>query len=146
MFMYWLLALLMGGLLLGGLSPEQRAVNQAGQLQDQTLILQATQMVRYMNRINDWLYQNPGIGDMSISDSQLTGWKSIAGLNNVIYGGRTFVWRNGQPGLMAALLTQTHQSALVGHVTSRRLFDNSGLDMQLTVPSVIPDGSVVWVN
>lgn len=145
MMMYWFLVLFLG-LILGGLSPEQQAVQQAGTLQDQTLSLQATQMVRYMNRINDWRYLNPGAGDGSVSDSQLTGWKSVSGLSNVIVSGRTFIWRTGQPGLMATLLTQTRQSALVGRVNARRLLDNSGTDMQLTVPPVIPDGSVVWVN
>lgn len=145
MFMYWMLVLF-AGLLLVGPSSEQHAVEQAGQLQDQTLNLRSTQMVRYMNRINDWRYQNPSAGDMSVSDSQLTGWSSVAGLNNIISGGRTFVWRAGEPGLMAALLTQTRQSALVGRVTARRLLDNTGTDMQILVPAVIPDGSVVWVN
>lgn len=145
MFMYWLLVLF-AGLFLAGPSQEQRAVQQAGTLQDQTQDLMATQMVRYMNRINDWRYLNPGAGDLSVSDGQLTGWTHVAGLNNVIAGGRAYVWRTGQPGLMAALLTQTRQSALVGRVTARRLVDNAGSDMQLTVPAVIPDGSVVWVN
>jgi len=143
--MYWFLVLFLG-LILGGLSPEQQAVQKAGTLQDQTLSLQATQMVRYMNRINDWRYLNPGMGDGSVSDSQLTGWKSVSGLSNVIVSGRTFIWRTGQPGLMDALLSQTRQSALVGRVIARRLLDSSGTDMQLTVPPVIPDGSVVWVN
>lgn len=145
MIMYWLLVLF-AGLLLGGLSPDQRAVQEAGQLQDQTQSLQATQMVRYMNRINDWRYLNPTANNLSVSDAQLTGWKSVAGLSNVIASGRTYVWRAAQPGLMAALITQTRHSALAGRVVSRRLVDYSGADMQLTVPAVIPDGSVVWVN
>lgn len=145
MFMYWLLALFLGALL-AGLTPDQRAVQQAGQLQDQTLSLQATQMVRYMNRINDWRYSNAAADNVSVTDAQLPGWKSAAGLNNLISGGRTFVWRTGQPGLMSALLTQTHGSALAGRVASRRLLDSTGADMQITVPAAIPDGSVVWVN
>lgn len=145
MYMYGLIAFF-AALLLSGLSPEQRAVHQVGVIQDQTHNLHATQMVRYMNRINDWRYLNPGVGDMSVSDTLLTGWKSVPGLNNVIAGNRTYVWRADQPGLMAALLTQTRQSALVGRVTSGHLFDNTGADMQFTVPAVIPDGSVVWVN
>jgi len=145
MFMYWLFVLF-AGLFLAGPSSEQRAVRETGTLQDQSQTLQATQMVRYMNRINDWRYLNPGAGDQSVSDGQLSGWTHVDGLNNVIAGGRTYVWRAGQPGLMAALLTQTRQSALAGRVTARRLIDNAGSDMQLTVPAVIPDGSVVWVN
>ncbi|MGF7228182.1 type IV pilus biogenesis protein PilM [Pantoea agglomerans] len=145
MIMYWLLVIF-AGLLLGGLSPEQRAVRDAGQLQDQTQNQRATQMVRYMNRINDWRYQNPAADNISVSDAQLSGWKSVPGLNNVIASGRTYVWRAGEPGLMAALLMQTRHSALAGRVVSHRLLDNSGTDMQLTVPTVIPDGSVVWVN
>ncbi|AVV40017.1 type IV pilus biogenesis protein PilM [Pantoea vagans] len=145
MFMYWLLVIF-AGFLLDGLSTDQRAVHEAGQLQDQTQSQRATQMVRYMNRINDWRYLNPAADNVSVSDEQLSGWKSVPGLSNVIASGRTYVWRSAEPGLMAALLTQTRQSALAGHVVSRRLLDNSGTDMQLTVPAVIPDGSVVWVN
>lgn len=145
MFMYWLL-MLFTGFLLAGLSPDQRTVQQAGQLQDQTLSLQATQMVRYMNRINDWRYSNPAADNVSVNDALLPGWQSVSGLNNLISGGRTFVWRTGQPGLMSALLTQTRQSALAGRVVSRRLLDSTGTDMQIAVPAAIPDGSVVWVN
>lgn len=145
MIMYWLL-MLFAGFLMVGLSPDQRAVQQAGQLQDQTLSLQATQMVRYMNRINDWRYSNPAADNVSVSDAQLSGWQSVSGLNNLISGGRTYVWRAGQPGLMSALLTQTRQSALAGRVVSRRLLDSTGADMQIAVPAAIPDGSVVWVN
>lgn len=72
MMMYWLLALFAGFLMVGQ-SPDQRAVQQAGQLQDQTLSLQATQMVRYMNRINDWRYSNPAADNVSVSDAQLSG-------------------------------------------------------------------------
>ncbi|ELD2083749.1 type IV pilus biogenesis protein PilM [Enterobacter hormaechei] len=145
MFMYWLLVIF-AGFLLSGPSPDLRAVHEAGQLQDQTQNLHATQMVRYMNRINDWRYMNPSADNVSVSDAQLTGWKSVTGLSNVIASGRTYVWRSGEPGLMAALLTQTRQSALAGRVVSRRLLDSTGADMQFTVPAVIPDGSVVWVN
>ncbi|MNY34947.1 PilM [compost metagenome] len=115
-------------------------------LQDQTQTLQATQMVRYMNRINDWRYQNPSVDNVSVTDAQLAGWSPVTGLSNLISGGRTWVWRTSQPGLMAALLVQTRQSALVGQVTSRRLLDSSGADMQFTVPAAIPNGCVVWVN
>lgn len=145
MFMYWLLMLFAGFLMLGP-SPDEKAVHQAGQLQDQTLSLQATQMVRYMNSINDWRYNNPAADNVSVSDVQLSGWKNITGLNNLISDGRTFVWRDGQPGMMTALLTQTRQSALAGRVVSRRLLDSTGTDMQINIPAAIPDGSVVWVN
>lgn len=145
MMMYWLLALF-AGILLTGQSSDQRAVQQAEQLQEQTLSMQATQMVRYMNRINDWRYSNPAADNVSVADTQLTGWQSVPGLNNLISGGRTFVWRTAQPGLMSALLTQTRRSALAGQVASRRLLDSTGADMQITVPAAIPDGSVVWVN
>lgn len=145
MIMYWLLVLFAGWFAFGP-STEQRAVQQAGQIQDQTLSIQATQMVRYMNRINDWRYDNPSADNQSVSDAQLTGWKSVPGLNNFISGGRTFVWRAGQPGLMSALLTQTRQSALVGRVASRRLLDSNGIDMQISVPEAVAESSVVWVN
>lgn len=145
MFLYYLLAIF-ATLLLSGTSSELRDVNLTSSIQDQGISQRATQMVRYMNRINDWRYQNPGIDNVSISDNQLTGWQPVAGLSNVISNGRSFVWLADQPGLMAALLTQTRQSALVGRVSQRRLLDSLGNDMQLTVPTAIPDGAVVWVN
>ncbi len=44
MIMYWLL---------GGLSPKQGAVRDAGQLQYQTQSQRGTKIVGYINRIND---------------------------------------------------------------------------------------------
>lgn len=145
MYMYWLLVLF-SALLLGGMSAEQEGVHQDIVLQEQARTMEAIQMVRYMNNINDWRYLNPGVDNISITDTQLTGWKNVPGLSNLISGGRCYVWRTNEPGLMAALLVQTRQSALVGRVVSRRLVDGAGADMQFTVPSAIPDGSVVWVN
>lgn len=145
MLMYWMLALFAGFLIVGP-SPDQRAVQQAGQLQDQTLSLQATRMVRYMNHINDWRYAHADADNVSVSDGQLAGWLPVKGLSNVISGGRIFVWSAGEPGLMAALLTQTQYSALTGRVVQRRLQDSTGADMQISLPDAIPDGSVVWVN
>ncbi|MDH1321569.1 type IV pilus biogenesis protein PilM [Enterobacter bugandensis] len=47
---------------------------------------------------------------------------------------------------MGTLATVTRNSALLGHVKNRRLIDNQGNDMQVTVPDAIPDTYLVYLN
>ncbi|MBU9819684.1 type IV pilus biogenesis protein PilM [Rahnella sp. BCC 1045] len=141
---YWILAML-SGLFLTGRSQDSEDVQNIVQNQQQSLTLLAAQSVRYMNRINDWRYVHPDVDNTGVSAADLS-WTPPAGLNNVISAGRTFVWQADQPGLMAALLTQTRASALVGRVSQRHLTDSLGNDMQVTVPEIIPDNSLVYLN
>jgi len=141
---YWIFAAFLGFLVV-----TQVPVRHQADVQEHAAVsdtrLQAIQTVRYMNVLNDWRYDHPGQPDGVIPDTTL-GWSPVPGLNNLIAGGRTWVWQPDTPGLMATLLQQTRQSALTGRVSNRRLHDAQGNDMQVSVPSGVPDGSLVWLN
>ena len=115
------------------------------QLQESTVNQRAIQTVRYIITINDWRYLNPSQQDGVIADRAL-GWTSVQGLQHVLMANRVYVYQSDQPGLMAALLKQTRHSALIGKVSSRRLIDSLGNDMQISVPGNIADGSLVYLN
>ncbi|MGK2894514.1 type IV pilus biogenesis protein PilM [Klebsiella michiganensis] len=141
---YWILTAFLGFLVFAE-APLHHTAKKADQVTVSDNRLQAIQTVRYMNVLNDWRYDHPGQPDGVIPDATL-GWSPVPGLNNLIAGGRTWVWQPDSPGLMAALLQQTRQSALTGRVSNRRLNDAQGVDMQVSVPSTVPDGSLVWLN
>ncbi|MBC8950061.1 type IV pilus biogenesis protein PilM [Xenorhabdus sp. TS4] len=139
---YWLLSFFIGFLVIGDISSNLPAEFQR---QESNLNQRAIQTVRYINEINDWRYKNPAQTEGTIPDSSL-GWVSVPELHNVLQANRIFVYQENQPGLMSALQTQTNNSALVGKVINRRLIDSLGNDMQITVPAVITDGSLVYLN
>ncbi|HDQ4465223.1 TPA: type IV pilus biogenesis protein PilM [Pseudomonas aeruginosa] len=109
----------------------------------------AIEAVRYINTINDYLYDHPErriqVGESAVPDAQL-GMTVSAELRHVIAGERVYVWLPAEPGLMAALRRQTVSSALLGSVENRRLIDGSGRDMGMVVPARIPNGSIVYLN
>lgn len=141
---YWILTAFLGFLVFAE-APLHHPAKKAEQVTVSDNRLQAIQTVRYMNVLNDWRYDHPGQPDGVIADTTL-GWTTVPGLHNLIAGGRTWVWQPDTPGLMDALLQQTRQSALSGRVNNRRMTDAQGNDMQVSVPSTIPDGSLVWLN
>ncbi|END8128241.1 type IV pilus biogenesis protein PilM, partial [Escherichia coli] len=59
---------------------------------------------------------------------------------------RVFVWATETPGLMAALREQCNDSALLGRVENGRLLDTAGRALSVTLPSVIPDHVILWMN
>lgn len=139
---YWLLSIFVGLLVWTNFPPHDET---GTQFQDSTLSQRAILTVRYINEINDWRYNNPVQKDGVIPDSSFS-WVSVPGLHHVLQTDRVYVYQTDQPGLMAAMLAQSRQSALVGKVVSRRLIDSLGNDMQIGVPGVIPDGSLVYLN
>ncbi|PQQ37231.1 pilus assembly protein PilM [Photorhabdus luminescens] len=139
---YWLLSFFIGFLVIGDISSNILIETQR---QESNLNQRAIQTVRYINEINDWRYKNPAQTEGAIPDSTLC-WVTVPGLHNILQAKRVFVYQDNQPGLMSALQSQTHNSALVGKVIGRRLIDSSGNDMQITVPASITDGSLVYLN
>ncbi|MFP2517052.1 type IV pilus biogenesis protein PilM [Buttiauxella agrestis] len=115
----------------------------AGQYQTDTQ-QQAAATLRYMNAINSYLYAHP-MADGTFSDSLLEA-APPSGVRHVIRQGRVFVYQPSQPGLKDALVTVSRHSALLGSVKSRRLIDLSGTDMQITLPDLIPEGYLVYLN
>ncbi|MDN2066924.1 pilM, partial [Escherichia coli] len=108
---------------------------------------QAATFIRYMNAINDYLHQNPerrtAGGRLTSAQLGLPGTDTVS---HIISQQRVFVWATETPGLMAALREQSHDSALLGRVENGRLLDTAGRALSLTLPSVIPDHVILWMN
>lgn len=140
---YWLLSMFLV-LFLMIADMNHRGAYQARQAADSANQQRARQTVHYINTINDYLYahpQNRGV----ISEAKL-GFASVPSLAHVIEKGRVFVYQPNQPGLMRALRAQTRDSALLGRVHQRRLVDNRGDELNITLPNVIPDTALVYLN
>ncbi|HGT5638712.1 TPA: type IV pilus biogenesis protein PilM [Escherichia coli] len=108
---------------------------------------QAATFIRYMNAINDYLLQNPerrtAGGRLTSAQLGLPGTDTVS---HIISQQRVFVWATETPGLMAALREQSHDSALLGRVENGRLLDTAGRALSVTLPSVIPDHVILWMN
>lgn len=108
---------------------------------------QAATFIRYMNAINDYLHQNPerrtAGGRLTSAQLGLPGRDTVS---HIISQQRVFVWATETPGLMAALREQSHDSALLGRVENGRLLDTAGRALSVTLPSVIPDHVILWMN
>lgn len=108
---------------------------------------QAATFIRYMNAINDYLHQNPerrtAGGRLTSTQLGLPGTDTVS---HIISQQRVFVWATETPGLMAALREQSHDSALLGRVKNGRLLDTAGRALSVTLPSVIPDHVILWMN
>ena len=108
---------------------------------------QAATFIRYMNAINDYLHQNPerrtAGGRLTSTQLGLPGTDTVS---HIISQQRVFVWATETPGLMAALREQSHDSALLGRVENGRLLDTAGRALSITLPSVIPDHVILWMN
>ncbi|EAY4251309.1 TPA: type IV pilus biogenesis protein PilM [Escherichia coli] len=108
---------------------------------------QAADFIRYMNAINDYLYQHP---ERRAAGGQLTsaqlGLPATKNVSHLIRQQRVFVWAKEKPGLMGALLEQSGDSALLARVENGRLLDTRGRRISITLPAVIPDQVIIWMN
>ena len=108
---------------------------------------QAADFIRYMNAINDYLYQHP---ERRAAGGQLTsaqlGLPATKNVSHLISQQRVFVWAKEKPGLMGALLEQSGDSALLARVENGRLLDTRGRRISITLPAVIPDQVIIWMN
>ncbi|HDX3841030.1 TPA: type IV pilus biogenesis protein PilM, partial [Escherichia coli] len=103
--------------------------------------------IRYMNAINDYLHQHPerrtAGGRLTSAQLGIPGTDTVS---HIISQQRVFVWATETPGLMAALREQSNDSALLGRVENGRLLDTAGRALSITLPSVIPDHVILWMN
>ena len=108
---------------------------------------QAATFIRYMNAINDYLHQHPerrtAGGRLTSAQLGIPGTDTVS---HIISQQRVFVWATETPGLMAALREQSNDSALLGRVENGRLLDTAGRALSVTLPSVIPDHVILWMN
>ncbi|EFI6955602.1 type IV pilus biogenesis protein PilM, partial [Escherichia coli] len=108
---------------------------------------EAIEFVHFANVINDYLYKYP---DKRNSGGTLTseqiGITPVYDIHHIIYGKRVYIWSADTEGLMSALQQQTKHSAMLGRVKNKKIVDNQGNDMGVTIPSSIPEGSIVFIN
>lgn len=142
-FGYWLISLFLV-LFLFNADMTHRGTLQTLQMTDSENKQRAQQTVLYINTINDYLYDHPQ-NDGVINDA-LLGFSPFPSLAHVIQNGRVFVYQPNHSGLMSALKTMIRDSALLGRVHNRRLIDNLGADMQVSVPDVISETDLVYIN
>lgn len=146
---YLILSFLLVTLSLAGFYQHQHADNLSSTEITTTTTQQAIETVHYINAINDYLYLHPEVinkpSEIVLTAAQV-GLNPNSPLANVIVDQRVFVWQPFSPGLMAALKKQTRDSALLGRVRNHRLFDNSGRDMQVVLPTNVPNGAIVYLN
>lgn len=146
---YLILSFLLVSLSLAGFYQHQHVDNLNSTEMTTITTQQAIETVHYINAINDYLYLHHNVtkdpNEIVLTATQI-GITPHSPIQHVIASQRVFVWQPFSPGLMAALKTQTRDSALLGSVKNHRLFDNSGRDMQVVVPARIPDGAIVYIN
>ncbi|MUZ31587.1 type IV pilus biogenesis protein PilM, partial [Shigella flexneri] len=78
--------------------------------------------------------------------SEQIGITPVYDIHHIIYGKRVYIWSADTEGLMSALQQQTKHSAMLGRVKNKKIVDNQGNDMGITIPSSIPEGSIVFIN
>ena len=107
---------------------------------------QAADFIRYMNAINDYLYQHPerraAGGQLTSAQLGLPATKTSA-TSSV---SSAFCLGKRKPGLMGALPEQSGDSALLARVENGRLTDTRGRRISITLPAVIPDQVIIWMN
>lgn len=106
----------------------------------------ATDMLRTADAVNDWRHGR-SVGDGPVPPSQ-TGMMPPPDrrINSVIQSGRLWVWVADTPGVYAALRSQSATSALALTVSGGRLRMYDGTDMNLSLPSGVTEGSIVYLN
>lgn len=105
---------------------------------------QASQTIVYLNALNDYLHDHPQ-SDGTVDDN-LLGVTVPPGCHHIIQASRVYVYQPDKSGLMYQLRADSDDSALLGRVVSRRLQDNLGVDMGVSVPSAIAEGNIVYLN
>lgn len=107
---------------------------------------QAATFIRYMNAINDYLHQNP---ERRTAGGRLT--SAQLGLpdgyrQSYHQPATCFCLGHRNPGPDGRPQEQSHDSALLGRVENGRLLDTAGRALSVTLPSVIPDHVILWMN
>ena len=105
---------------------------------------QAAETIRYLNVINDYLYAHPQ--SEGVISASLLEMQPPASVAHYISRGRVFVYQPARRGLLDAMRAQSGRSALIGTVVNRRLTDTRGNDMKVSVPDVISDNTLVYLN
>lgn len=106
----------------------------------------AADMLRTADAVNNWRHGRTA-ADGAVTPAQ-TGMMPApdSRIQSVILSNRLWVWVPATDGVFAALRSQSVTSALALTVSGGRLRMADGTDMNLSLPSGITEGSVVYLN
>lgn len=106
----------------------------------------AGDMLRIADAVNNWRYGKT-VADGPVSLAQ-TGIVPLPDnrIKTVIKGGRLWIWVPETAGVFAALRARSMTSALALTVSGGRLRMADGTDMNLSLPSGVSEGSIVYLN
>ncbi|MFY7114749.1 type IV pilus biogenesis protein PilM [Enterobacter cloacae complex sp. SHL020] len=106
----------------------------------------AADMLRTADAVNNWRHGRT-VADGAITPAQ-TGMMPApdSRIQSVILNNRLWVWVPATDGVFAALRSQSVTSALALTVSGGRLRMADGTDMNLSLPSGITEGSIVYLN
>lgn len=105
----------------------------------------AGDMLRSASAINDWRYAHT-LSDGDLTLSQFVVPAPDSAIHATVSGGRLWIWSPAFAGLQASLLRKSSGSALALTVTGGHLLMADGTDMNLSLPSGVTEGNVVYLN
>lgn len=126
---------------------QQRSAEHTRTSLQQTLPGQlAADMLRTADAVNNWRHgRTPPDGPVTPAQTGMVPMPD-GRINSVIHNGRLWVWVPATDGVFAALRKQSVTSALALTVSGGRLKMADGTDMNLTLPSGMAEGSIVYLN
>ncbi|AIR83930.1 type IV pilus biogenesis protein PilM [Pantoea rwandensis] len=106
----------------------------------------AADMLRTADAVNNWRHGR-AVADGPVTPAQ-TGIIPApdSRIHSVILSNRLWIWVPATDGVFAALRSQSVTSALALTVSGGRLRMADGTDMNLSLPSGITEGSIVYLN
>jgi hypothetical protein len=143
---YVIIAIAFGWMLITQSMTTERAASQQVIQSDTASKLLAGDMLRLANAVNSWRYSHTlAEGPLSLTQFGLIPTPDPQ-LHAVIQAGRLWIWSADTPGLFSALRQRSTGSSLTLRVSAGRLRMSDGTDMNLALPSGLPDGNVVYLN
>lgn len=111
----------------------------------------ATDVLAYREELINYLNANTGFSG-AVSDSQITplwGHQRRTNWTNIVSNGTMFVYEvtpSPEALLLDTIYTKTSKSFMVGRNSSGTLVSANGLSTGITIPALVPNGSIVIVG
>ncbi|MGX5056774.1 type IV pilus biogenesis protein PilM [Enterobacter asburiae] len=106
----------------------------------------ADDMLRIADAVNNWRYgKTVADGPVSLARTGIAPLPDNR-IRTVILGGRLWIWVPETEGVFAALRARSMTSALALTVSGGHLRMADGTDMNLSLPSGVSEGSIVYLN
>lgn len=111
----------------------------------------ATSVLAYREGVIDYLNANPGFSGVVTNAmfTPLTGAIRNTSWVNVVSGGALYIYEvspSNEPYLLDQIYRKSGKSHMVGRNVSGTLVSTNGLSTGVTVPAVVPNGSIIFVG